>query len=120
MPKHPFPNEKAKRSLAVISHDTQKNRATHCLNRTPPETAGRLRHGISRIPKSTRIGEDAFYNAGLTSVVIPKSVKYLGSHAFRCNTLSEVTISKDAFDSFDYDDCNDNLNFDMDVTVEIY
>ncbi|WP_109437285.1 leucine-rich repeat protein [Aquimarina sp. AU119] len=40
----------------------------------------------------TSIGEDAFYNNQLTSIVIPESVTSLGQRAFGTNQLTEVNI----------------------------
>ena len=40
----------------------------------------------------TSIGEDAFWENGLTSIVIPESVTSLGQRAFGRNQLTEVTI----------------------------
>jgi len=38
------------------------------------------------------IGKEAFKNAGLTSLVIPRSVNYIGEEAFLSNDLRSVTI----------------------------
>lgn len=50
--------------------------------------------GSYNIPNSvTNIWAKAFYNSGLTSVIIPKSVKSIGNYAFAyCNNLKIVDI----------------------------
>ena len=40
------------------------------------------------------IGKGAFYNKGLTSVIIPDSVKFIGEDAFSGNRLTSITIGE--------------------------
>ncbi len=45
------------------------------------------------------IGESAFYDAGLTSVYIPRSITFVGNGSFMYNDLTAVTL----YDGVDYD-----------------
>ena len=40
----------------------------------------------------TEIGENAFYNCGITSIVIPEGVKRIGENAFGGNNLTTLTL----------------------------
>ncbi|UOY06364.1 leucine-rich repeat protein [Muricauda sp. SCSIO 64092] len=58
-----------------------------------PQTRGPVTKVTFDLPSNvTSIGEDAFYNNQLTSIVIPESVTSLGQRAFGINDLTEVTI----------------------------
>ena len=52
---------------------------------------------------ATEIGDYAFYGAGLESIVIPKTVTYIGNAILaECNSLKEITVSLDGLSVCDY------------------
>lgn len=76
------------------SWDDINNKRTpeaHIVKYTGKETRVAIPAKISGVPV-TSIGERAFRNAGLTSVVIPDSVTGIGDYAFKGNQLTSVTI----------------------------
>ena len=68
-------------------------------------------HSVQMLEKVTKIGHHAFYNSGLTAVIVPGTVTSVGESAFENSDALEIaTLNNDTISNYEFKDCDTLLN----------
>ena len=100
---------------AYISKEVREHCKKLVINQGVTSVGSTVFYGCEKLTKVefpdsiTSIGKGAFYNSGLTNVLIPKNVVNIGESAFRhCEALSSAEISAVSIGEYAFANC-DNL-----------